>query len=161
MLRGIVEGIFRSGESMFTLGGTATGSDPWSKSVYMAQVLDLSDSIRTNGLAVTMQTYAASILQQDAIESMLRSASSIKEYIETKRETNDVSDIILGDGVNSKMMEIEPEGDSYLLYGEGGGEDSLYAVKTKDRYIEADRDENGDPDWTKVTEVIDNPGGVS
>ena len=170
LLRGAIEGLFDSGRNFLVLGGTATGSDPWSQAAYIAQVLDISRSIQEKGLAETLQTYATGILQEDSISAIMRTGMTISEYINQKRSTGSTETVTASDGKEAELIELgdagtNPAGDAgnYIIERKDeSGKDDLLAVQDGNSYREADIGPDGKADWTHYTEVMQHwDGSVS
>ncbi len=87
IFKGSIDSYIRSTGSLLSLDSSFmdpnSPSYQYEKARYLLRVQNFSDSIKTNGLAQTLETHAAQIFQRDAIENLFRDGGAI-DFI-TKR----------------------------------------------------------------------------
>ena len=123
VIDGILNGYQDSALNIVRLGNF--GDDPWSQAQYLSRVIGFSDSIKQKGLAQAVEDYAAGVLHEDSVSSILRSFQSVGAYVQDQINNNKIQTVQIA-GVNYKQINL-PNG-NYLMFN-GQGTD-LVEVKT-------------------------------
>ena len=97
------------------------------------QVSTFNDVVNAQGMEKALEQYAMSVFQEDTIESMVRSAGSVENFLRQKKQSNEV-EIIDYNGMKAKFLELTE--DDYLIYGED--ETEFFARKMGDYYEEGE-----------------------
>ena len=94
VFQGIYKAFTQSALNVARLG--ISGDDPWSQAQYLQRVINFSTIIQQKGLAQAIDDSATQILTEDSINSILKSYSSVKNFIQDAINQNNFQRIQVG-----------------------------------------------------------------
>jgi len=101
--------------------GAGLSNDPWAQAAYISQIVDFSTITKEKGLASALETYAAGIFNQVAINSMIQVGGSVGNYFTKKVTTKDYVERIES-GFKVRAYSIEDVGHIETATDEFGNE---------------------------------------
>lgn len=101
--------------------GAGLSNNPWTQSAYLAQIIDFANIVKEKGLANALETYAAGIFNQVAINSMVQIAGSVGNYFGQKITNRDYIEKNEG-GFITRTYGIEDFGSMETAFDEFGNE---------------------------------------
>ncbi|KJJ83258.1 membrane protein [Candidatus Omnitrophus magneticus] len=111
--------------------GTGASNDSWMKAVYMSQIENFSEIIKTRGIVDALNSYGTGFFNGIAINAVTTAGFSIGEYFKEKWDRGEKEQIILRDGRVVDGVRAENT-ETILLFDSNG---NIVGLKDEEKFI--------------------------